>query len=144
MERAWQGVSQPPCRIVWNLSLTPDQMSSLDLDLALLVNGVPVSFPYQPDLLCLLCPAALLRAPLVNSQRCASMSICIVPKRLQSNKTWEGVAVAEDPTAWRCLQGSGSGWTDFLLLLDSELRLWGSFRGLLVPRPSRYSACFTM
>ena len=129
---------------MWNLPHTPDQTNSLDLDLALLVNGVPVSFPYQPALLYLLCPAALLCAPLVNIQRCALMRICIVPKRLQSNKTWEGVAVAEDPTAWRCLLGSGSGWTDFLLLLDSELRLWGSFRGLLVPRPSRCSACFTM
>ena len=87
MGRAWQEVSRPLCRTVWNLPHTPDQKDSLDLDLALLVNGVPVSFPYQPDLLCLLCPAALPHAPLVDSQRCTSMSICIVPKRLQSNKT---------------------------------------------------------
>ena len=50
-------------------------------------------------------------------------------------KPVEGVAVAEDPVAWKCLQCGYSGWTDFLLLLDSELQLWGSFPGLLVSLP---------
>ena len=94
--------------MVLDLSLILDQTSSLDLDLALLVNGVPVSFPCQPDLLCLLCPAALPHAPLVDSQRCTSMSICIVPKRLQSNKrAWQWQRIQQHGGVFRAVAQAG-------------------------------------